>query len=154
MTAPRPVMAGLRAVAAFEATKGLLVLAAGLGLLSLLHHDAQRTAEALVRHLHLNPARHYPHIFIEAAAQVTDARLWLLACGAFAYSTARMVEAYGLWRARVWAQWFALLSGAIYLPFEVYALFHHARALNAAVLLINLGIVAYVAYVRLVRRSE
>jgi uncharacterized membrane protein (DUF2068 family) len=149
MISNRPAVAGLRAVAAFEAAKGLLVLATGLGLLSLLHHDVQRAAEAVVRHLHLNPARHYPRVFLEAAARVTDARLWLLASGAFAYAAVRAIEAYGLWRVRAWAQWFAILSGTLYLPFEVYALIQHATALKALILLTNLGIAGYVAYFRL-----
>jgi len=136
-------------VAAFEAAKGLLVMVTGFGLLSLLHHDVQRAAESVVRHLHLNPARHYPRVFLEAAAQVTDARLWLLASGAFAYAVVRGVEAYGLWRARVWAEWFAILSGAIYLPIEIFELTRHASALKMVVLLVNAGIVGYVGYVRL-----
>ncbi len=154
MEAPRAVRTGLRTVAAFEAAKGLVVMAAGLGLLALLHHDVQRAAETLVRHLHLNPARHYPRVFLEAAARVTDARLWLLAAGAFAYSTVRAIEAYGLWRARAWAEWFAILAGAIYLPVEVEALLHHVSALRLGILLTNLGIVLYVGYVRLVERSR
>jgi uncharacterized membrane protein (DUF2068 family) len=80
-------------VAAFEAAKGLLVLTAGLGILSLLHHDLQPVAEAVVRHLRLNPARHYPRAFIEAAARMNDTRLWLLASGAFAYATV-----FGPWK--------------------------------------------------------
>jgi uncharacterized membrane protein (DUF2068 family) len=153
-TQPR-VRAGLRAAATFEAAKGLLVLLVGFGLLSLLHHDAQRVAETVVRHLHLNPARHYPRVFIEAAARMTDARLWLLAAGAACYAAIRGVEAYGLWRARVWAEWFAILSGVIYLPFEIYALARHATWIKAMVLLVNAAIVAYVGYVRLTsRRAE
>lgn len=154
MITHRPAVVGLRTVAAFEAGKGLLVLATGLGLMSLLHHDAQRAAESIVRQLHLNPARHYPRVFLEAAARVTDTRLWLLASGAFAYAVVRCVEAYGLWRARAWAQWFAILSGAIYLPIEIYALIHHATALKAVVLLINVGIVGYVCYVLLLNGRE
>ena len=141
-------------MAAFEAAKGLLVMATGLGLLSLLHHDVQRAAESVVRHLHLNPARHYPRVFLEAAAQLTDTRLWLLALGAFAYAVVRGVEAYGLWSARAWAEWFAILSGAVYLPIEIYELIHHATAPKAVVLLVNVGIVGYVCYIRLVRPPE
>lgn len=141
-------------MAAFEAAKGLLVMATGLGLLSLLHHDVQRAAESVVRHLHLNPARHYPRVFLEAAAQLTDTRLWLLASGAFAYAVVRGVEAYGLWRARAWAEWFAILSGAVYLPIEIYELIHRATAPKAVVLLVNVGIVGYVCYIRLVRPPE
>jgi uncharacterized membrane protein (DUF2068 family) len=127
------------------------VLATGVGLLALLHHDVQRAAESVVRCLHLNPARYYPRVFVEAAARVTDTRLWLLAAGAWAYALARGVEAYGLWRVRAWAQWFAILSGTIYLPLEVWSLVQSTTVLRALVLLTNLGIVGYVAYFRLVR---
>jgi uncharacterized membrane protein (DUF2068 family) len=144
--------AGIRAVAVFEAAKGTVVIAAGLGLLSLLHRDAQHAAETIVRHLHLNPARHYPRVFIEAAARTTSSRLWLLAAGAFAYSAVRFIEAYGLWRLRPWAEWFAILSGGLYLPVEIYELVRHPTPLRAAILLGNAAIVGYLIHVRLAVR--
>ena len=140
--------AGLRSVAIFEAAKGLLVLAAGLGLLSLLHRDVEHAAEAIVRGLHLNPARHTPRIFLEAAAKMTDRGLWLLALGAFAYSIVRLIEAFGLWRATAWAEWFAIVSGGLYLPIEAYELLHRPSALKALVLAGNTLIVAYIGYLR------
>ena len=70
---------GIRLVALFEAAKGALILLAGFGLLALVHRDLQHVADEVVRRFHLNPARHYPRIFIEAAGKATDARLWLLA---------------------------------------------------------------------------
>lgn len=142
---------GIRAVALLEAAKGALVMAAGLGLLSLLHKDVQHAAESIVRHLHLNPARHYPRVFIEAATRMTETKLWLLASGAFAYASARGVEAYGLWRLRPWAEWFAIVSGGIYLPVEVYELVRHPTPVKAAVLLTNVAVVLYVGSVRLAR---
>jgi len=51
---------GVRTIAFFEALKGMLVLAAGFGLLSLVQQDLQAAAERLVRLFHLNPAHHYP----------------------------------------------------------------------------------------------
>ena len=88
-------------------------------------------------HLHLNPARHYPRVFIEAAGRLTDARLWLLAAGAFAYSLLRFAEAYGLWRERAWAEWIGIVSGGVYLPVEVYELVHRPTVLKAALLIVN-----------------
>ncbi len=131
----------MRAVALFETTKGALVFFAGFGALSLIHHDAQRLAEQLVAHLHLNPARHYPRVFIDAAVSLTDARLWLLATLAFAYGLVRFVEAYGLWRGRRWAEWFAAVSGALYIPFELYESFKDATWLSLGALLANVFIV-------------
>ena len=140
--------AGLKVAALFEALKGLLIILAGCGLLALLHRDAQAFAERLVLHLHLNPSRHYPRIFIEAAARLTDARLWMLAAGAFAYSALRFVEAYGLWLARPWAEWIGIVSGGIYLPVEAFELIRRPTVLKAALLASNALLVAYLSFVR------
>lgn len=139
---------GVRLIALFEATKGALVLIAGCGLLSLIHRDLQATAEHLVRFSHLNPAHHYPRIFLESAARLDDKNLLMLAGAALAYSTLRFVEAYGLWRARAWAEWLAIISGAIYLPLEIYELFKRATLVRASVLIINSLIVCYLLYRR------
>jgi uncharacterized membrane protein (DUF2068 family) len=149
MLSRRYTDSGIRTVALFEAAKGALVLVAGFGLLSLVHRDVQHAAESIVRHLHLNPARHVPRVLLDAATKMTEKRLWLLAAGAFAYAAARGAEAYGLWRLRPWAEWFAIVSGGIYLPVEIYELVRHATAMKAAVLLTNVAVVLYVAYVRL-----
>jgi uncharacterized membrane protein (DUF2068 family) len=143
------VARGVRVVAVFEALKGALVLGAGFGLLSLVRHDLQATAERLVRHSHLDPARHYPRIFIEAASHTNDSRLRSLAALAFLYAAVRFIEAYGLWHMRVWAEWFAIIAGSLFLPVEVYEMFQRATWMRGLVLLTNLFIVAYLAYVRL-----
>ena len=136
---------GVRIVAVFEAGKAALVLLAGLGLLSLIHKDLQAVAERIVGHMHMNPARHYPAIFIDAASRLTDANLWQLAWLALGYAVVRLVEAYGLWHNRRWAEWFALVSGGLYLPIELYEIFNHVTWIKAGVFIINLGIVLAMA---------
>ena len=111
---------GLRVVAVFEGAKGGLVLVTGVGLLAFIHRDLHSAAEEVVRHLHLNPARHYPRIFLDAAARVTDTQLWLLALSAFLYVVVRFIEAFGLWRRKRWAAWFGVLSGGVYIPVELF----------------------------------
>ena len=145
---------GVRTVAVFEALKGVLVLVAGFGLLSLVHRDLEEVAEHLVRISHLNPAYHYPRIFIEAANHTDDHRLKLYAAVAFLYSSLRFVEAYGLWRSKTWAEYFAIISGSAYLPFEVLELARKPTILRASVLLINAIIVLYLVYVRWTNHKE
>lgn len=142
----KPLLTGVRAVALVEAAKAALVLLAGFGLLTLIHRDVQAVAEHLVRVSHLNPASKYPRIFIEAADNVTDARLWFFAGLAALYAGVRAVEAYGLWRERRWAEWFALASGGIYLPVEIYELVRRPSWLKVAILVTNAAVVAYMAY--------
>jgi uncharacterized membrane protein (DUF2068 family) len=131
----------VRAVALFEATKGALALLAASGALSLLHHDARRIVEGLAGRLHLNAAKKYPNIFVEAAGHPTDARLWVLATMAAAYALVRFCEAYGLWNERRWAQWLAAGSGGIYVPFELYELSKGFNWISVGALLVNILIV-------------
>lgn len=140
--------AGLEAVAIFEAIKGIAVLAAGFGILTLLNKDASEIAEHWVRKLHMDPSGHLSRVFLEAADKVTDAKLWAAAAGALAYSTVRFVEAYGLWNARVWAEWFALLSGCLYLPWEIYEVAVHPSPIKYGLFATNLVVVLYMLYVR------
>jgi uncharacterized membrane protein (DUF2068 family) len=142
---------GLKAAALFEAVKGFLVIMAGLGLLAFVRPDTRVCIERLAFHLHLNSAlnySYYPRILIEAARRVTDARLWLFVTGAFAYSTLRFTEAYGLWRARAWGQWIGIVSGSLYLPVEVIVLVRGPSALKAFLLLLNVLLVAYLSVTR------
>src|SRR5256714_2830651 len=150
----KEIAAGVRVVALFEALKGALVLVAGSGLLALVHRAREALAGRLARHSPLTPASHYPRIFIEAAARTSDARLRVLAALAFAYSCVRFVEAYGLWKMRAWAEWFAIISGGLYLPVELYELIERATLIRAGVLVVNLLTVSYLLYVRLSRTGH
>ena len=69
---------GLRLIALLEGAKGTLVLLAGFGVLGLMHGNAQRSAEQLVRHFHLG---HGPGYYVRAAAGVRE-YLLCEGCGA------------------------------------------------------------------------
>lgn len=136
----------IRVVAMFEAAKGLLVLAVGVGALAFLHRDYRQLAVRLIDHFHLDPARHYPHIFLDAAAGLTDTRLWILAGLAAGYALLRFIEAWGLWWSRRWAEWFAALSGGVYIPFEFLRLIEEAGWLSFGMLTANILVVALMLY--------
>ncbi|KAB2826408.1 DUF2127 domain-containing protein [Aliivibrio finisterrensis] len=140
------VRKGLRAVAILEAIKGSVSLIVGLGLHALVGENLRQLAESIVSRCHLNPASELPSVFIHAAGNFTGTKITLLAIGALIYSAVRFVEAYGLWRELLWTKWFALISGAIYLPFEIYEIFFHTSILGIGIFLVNVFIVAYMAY--------
>lgn len=158
--APRPAAAtrwkhGVRVVAAFEAGKGVLVLIAGFGMLEAVHGRAQSIAEAFVARLHLNPANEYPRIFLQLAQSLSDDKLRWLAAFAALYAAVRFTEAYGLWLGRRWAEWFAAVSGGIYVPLELYELARGVTWIKLVALAVNVGIVVYMAYtLAQARRSD
>lgn len=144
----RASTAGLRTVASFEALKGGVVLLLGLTLL-VLHQHAEDYAARLLYHLHMDPDRHFAHAILNAAARITDARLWTIAAATLTYGTVRFVEAWGLWNRRVWAEWFALLSGAMYLPWEILKVSERADWERTGVLAVNVIIVLYMLEIRI-----
>jgi len=137
----------LRTIAVFEAAKGVFVLAASLGLLSLLRLDLHRLAAALIEHFGLRPDEHYPSIVLHYSDVLANTDLRSLVLLAAAYVVLRFAEAYGLWYQRAWGQWLGALSGALYVPFELWHLAHRPSLLGVAVLAGNLVVVVFLVYV-------
>jgi uncharacterized membrane protein (DUF2068 family) len=139
-----------RGVAALEFLKGLAVVLIGAGFATMLHRDrdVEDVAVSLLYVLHISHHHHLSAIFLRAAGKLQDSNLIVIAICAGVYSLLRFVEAYGLWNARVWAEWFALISGSIYLPLEVYELFRRSTPVRFSIFFLNIVIVAYMAWLR------
>ena len=43
---------------------------------------------------------------------------------------------------KTWAEWFAAISGSIYIPFEIYNLLHGHLWISLSALVINIAVVA------------
>ena len=137
----------LRSIATLELAKGLVASLAAAGVVMVAQKsDPWDVADWLLRLLHISPDHHFAQTFLNWADTLTDAKLYMIAGVALAYSTLRFLEAYGLWYARAWAEWIALISGSLYLPFEIYKLAHHVTWFHITVLVINIAIVLYMAY--------
>lgn len=136
----------LRLIAATEALKGVVALAAGVGLLGLVHHDLHHAAEALIGHIGLAPGDHYPAILLHDVDVLHDANVRSLALAISGYVLLRFFEAYGLWRERRWGAWLGALSGALYVPFELRHLMHRPTLATAAVIAVNVAVVGFLAW--------
>jgi uncharacterized membrane protein (DUF2068 family) len=141
---------GLRTVASIEFLKGVIGVGLAIAFLILRHKDIWDIADNLLEFLRIDTDRHFAQVLLDFADQVTSGQLTTLAALAFTYSGLRFVEAYGLWKTRVWGEWLAILSGLVYLPLEIRALLQRSTPFRWGALLINLLLVGYVAYVRVV----
>ena len=124
------------------------MLLLGCGVLDLVHKNLAEVAERLADVLHAKPDGELSSIFAKLASHATDRVLWLMAIGALVYAAVRFTEAYGLWRVRDWAQWFVLLSTALYLPPELYWQLRQPTPLKFGVLMTNVFILLFMLIVR------
>lgn len=145
---------GLRTVALFEGLKGLAVVALCLVLLSLLHRDLTQVVDQLTEYLRLNPDSRVTDWFYQLADRTTGRGIWTAVGVGLAYAACRFIEGYGLWMQRAWAEWFAVISGAIYLPVEIVAVWHHRDLTHTAILVGNIIVVLYILRILLENRRE
>jgi uncharacterized membrane protein (DUF2068 family) len=126
-----------------------------LGIIVLIYHShAEDFVESMLDHLHIDEDRRIGQMLLHAASQISDARLWTIAGAVITYSAVRFVEAWGLWHRRIWAEWFALLSGAMYLPWEILKVAQRATIERIVILAINVIIVLYMLYIRIRERRS
>jgi len=149
---PSQLPVGLRAIALFEGVKGLLAFGAACGVLSLRHTDLHALADAFLLRHGIDPERHYTRLFIETVAQATHLHAGQIAAVGFAYALIRLVEGFGLWRGKHWAEWFAVISAGLYLPWELWHFARHPRPFNGGIILFNLALLYYLT--RLLARQQ
>ena len=82
-------------------------------------------------------------------SRLNDSRIMSLA------ALPHFIQRYASWRRtafgclKPWAEWFAIISGSIYVPVELYEIVMHVTWLRVTVLIFNLAIVTYLVYVRI-----
>lgn len=140
---------GLHVIAIVEAVKGALALSAASGLELLGPAPLQRWIGELIKRFHLDP-EHGSLAWL--AHTISPHSVHLAAAAVLAYGLLHLIEAWGLWKARAWASWLGCLGAALYLPFDIYAMFRHPGWLATAVLIINLIVVWVLARDILKRR--
>jgi uncharacterized membrane protein (DUF2068 family) len=140
--------AGLRTVAGFEAAKGIGVILLAV-ILILVHKHAEDFAEHILFGLHIDVDRKFGEAVMNAALKVSDARLITILAAAAVYSSVRFVEAWGLWHRRVWAEWFAMLSGLMYLPWEILKIIERVDWERVGLLAVNICIIVYMVSIRI-----
>jgi len=145
---------GVRVIAVFEAVKGCIGLLAGFGILSLMHRDIADFAEDLVGFLHLNSEGRLAHRIVETITKLNPSNIKFFFGLSLLYATIRFVEAYGLWRLRAWAEWFAIISGTLYIPIEIYELIEKPTFTRAGILIFNIVIVLYLYSFRKEQKHE
>jgi uncharacterized membrane protein (DUF2068 family) len=137
---------GFIIIGVFKLVKGGLLLAFGLGALSLIHRDA---AEVI---------RHWAHVF-QVDTDSKFVQYWLIEVGlvqqrdlalvvttSLFYSALLSTEGVGLLMEKVWAEYLTSIITTSFIPIEIYALTRHTTVLRVCLLLANVLVVAYLVF--------
>lgn len=84
------------------------------------------------------------HLLHEAVDASPTTVAWVIAALSL-YALIEVVEGLGLWLLRRWGEYFAFIATGLFIPFEIYELTRGATPLKIAALLINTGLVVYLA---------
>jgi uncharacterized membrane protein (DUF2068 family) len=140
-TAPR----ALWFIAAYKLFKGLVLFAAGIGAVKLLHRDISFEVERWADLFRVDPNNHYIHRLLERFSIVDARKLKEFSVGTFIYSALQLTEGTGLLLGKGWAKYLTIIATSIFIPLEVYELAKRVSSPKVAVLLINVAVVAYLA---------
>ncbi len=133
---------GLHVLALFEGLKGFLALIAAASLEVLGPQPLRNVITGLIARFNLDPDHGTLPSLLNA---INPGAVHLAVAVVTLYAIWRLVEAWGLWRAKAWASWLGCVGTAAYLPLDLYALYHHPGWHTWAVLAINLAVVAILA---------
>ena len=80
---------------------------------------------------------------LQHALALSNGSLTLLAAGAAAYAVIEITEGTGLWLAKRWGEYFAMIATSLGLPLEIYDLTRKVSAIALVLFAINLALVLY-----------
>jgi uncharacterized membrane protein (DUF2068 family) len=138
-------------IALFKLLKGILLIAAGIGALKLLHKDVFETVSHWVDVLRVDPDNRFIHGLISRVLSISPKQLQAASVGTFVYAALLLTEGTGLLLRKRWAEYFTIITTAALIPLEVYEIARRVTAAKTAVLMINAAIVVYL--IARVRRS-
>jgi|GEM_PF-275961 len=134
---------GITIIAVFKLIKGTVLIAAALGALQLRGHSMESVFEWVVDHTHLAPEGRLVHWLWSKLGGITDGNLATIGEAGLAYGVFQLVESYGLFRRRKWAEWLVVIATSLPVPVEFYELFHAPSLFKLGILAVNLGVAGY-----------
>ena len=103
---------------------------------------------ALYRDLGFNVSHSKLLGLIQHSFALDSRTLTYLAAGLAGYAIIELVESIGLWLAKRWGEYFAMVATSIFLPYEVYDLTVKITWLRVAAFVVNLLLVIYLVWTR------
>ena len=137
-----PAQPGFHLLALFEGLKGLLALIAAASLEVMGPQPLQDLVAGLITKFNLDPDAGPLPTLLHA---INPAAVHFAATVLVLYAAVRLLEAWGLWRAKAWASWLGCIGTALYLPLDLFGIYYHRSVYAWVVLALNFAVFAVLA---------
>jgi len=137
---------GLVAIGAFKLLESVFFVLVGVGALHLIGKDLEDEAIKLAARLRVDSEGRLLPWVLEHLDTITAHRLKQIGILTFFWAGLRIVEGVGLVMEKLWAEYLTVGATTIFLPWEVYELTRHPDYIRFGVLVVNLGVLAYLSW--------
>jgi len=110
-----------------------------------MHRDVATVTEHWIEVLRVDPDNRFIHRGLLRVFNVTPKQLKELSAGTFIYAAIFLTEGTGLLARKHWAEYMTLISTGLFIPLEVYEIYHHFTLLKLGITVINVAIIWYLA---------
>ncbi len=145
-----PGRRGLEVIAGFKFLQATTLILVGLGAFGLMNQAVSDAAGDWLEGLAVGNGQRFA---VLAAARIlpifnaaTPRHFAAFGLGALLYATVFLVEGFGLWRGKRWAEYLTIGVTASLLPVEVMALVHRVTLVRIATLVINTLVIVYLLW--------
>ena len=142
----------IRLIALFKLVKALVLIAVGIGALSLRHGHSGSWLGAWLHALTVDPHGTYVNWLLAKISSFKPRELEEIGIGSLLYAAVFVIEGVGLMLRRMWAEVLTVIVTISFIPLEIYELVEHRSWAKAAVLVVNLFVVLYL--LRRLRREK
>ncbi len=137
---------GLLAIAIFKLAKAVFFLALGIGALHLVHKNIGDLLLQIATTLHFDPEGQFVGILQDRADLISGHQLRTVSELSILYAMVSLTEGIGLMLEKTWAEYLTLILTICALPWELYELIRRPNYMHAGLLVINLGVLAYLLW--------
>jgi uncharacterized membrane protein (DUF2068 family) len=145
---PRDLL--IRMIALFKLVKAAMLIALGVGALSMRHDDSW--LGTWIHALAADPHGRYVDRLLARISSLDVHELQEIGVGSLLYACVFLIEGIGLMLRRAWAEVMTVIVTTSFIPLEVYELVMHKSLAKAAVIVVNMLVVLYL--LRRLRREN
>ena len=137
----------LKFIAAFKLVKALGLIIVAVAAFNLVQWRHVVALADWVTQLPFHQGHRFAVATVDKLLGVSPRKFLAAGIVACVYAGVFVVEGWGLWREKRWAEYLTVIVTASLIPFELWEIFQHFTWLKIFALVLNVAIVSYLIYV-------